>query len=69
MTRITPDVRGGPRPHHQPLVLEVDHAIVVGLRRAAVRRDLPIRALINSLLDTLACDATLIDAVLDDREA
>jgi hypothetical protein len=42
------------------MTVEIDHANIVSLRRAAAARDLPIRALINSLIDTLASDTTLI---------
>ena len=57
----------GPREHHPTLTIEVGHDIVVSFRRAAAARDVPIRSLINSLLDTIATDH-LIDAVLDDRD-
>jgi hypothetical protein len=39
--RLVSDPRGGPREHKPPMVLEIDHAIVV-LRPEARRRDIAV---------------------------
>jgi hypothetical protein len=49
---------------HPPMMVEVDHALVVRLRPEAARRDLPVRSLIRDLLDRIATDG-LTAAVLD----
>lgn len=46
------------------LTLTIDHNLLVRLRPAAVRRDVPIRRLIIDLLDAVATGG-LVDAVLD----
>jgi hypothetical protein len=46
-------------------MIEVEHEVVVRLRRDAAIREMPVAALIRQLLDTIAADR-LVDAVLDD---
>jgi hypothetical protein len=55
------------RDRHAPVTLEVGHDVVVGLRKAAAARDLPVKVLMCSLLDAIATDQ-LVDAVLDDGD-
>jgi hypothetical protein len=50
---------------YPPVLLKVEHGIVVRLRREAARRDWPVERLISELLDAIATDR-LVDAVLDD---
>jgi hypothetical protein len=49
---------------HPPMLVEVDHALVVRLRPEAARRDVPVVRLIHDLLDTIVRDG-LTTAVLD----
>jgi hypothetical protein len=48
--------------------IEVDREVVVRLRPAAAKRDMPVTRLIHDLLDVIAADQ-LVTAVLDDAEA
>jgi hypothetical protein len=47
-------------------LIEVDHGIVVQLRRDAAIRGMPVASLIRELLDVIATDG-LAGAVLDDE--
>jgi hypothetical protein len=67
MTAPTPPERS-PRGQHPPLKMEVAHDIVVGLRRAAAARDVPVARLINNLLDVIVEEPNLVGAILDDGE-
>jgi hypothetical protein len=49
------------------VAVELEHLVAVRLRRAAAVRDVPVKRLINNLLDVIASDQ-LVDAVLDDGE-
>jgi hypothetical protein len=48
-----------------PLVVELEHAIVLQLRPAAARRGLSVSTLAREILDVVATER-LVDAVLDD---
>jgi hypothetical protein len=54
-------------PQARPLVIELDHALVVRLRPKAARRDVPVVRLIHDLLDVIAADQ-LTGAILDDGD-
>ena len=55
MTAPTPPERG-PREQRPPTTVEVGHDTIVGLRRAAAARDVPVKSLISDLLDVIASD-------------
>ena len=64
---LTPPERGAREHMTVTVAVELEHLVAVRLRRAAAVRDVPVKRLINNLLDTIATDH-LIDAVLDDGE-
>ena len=47
------------------MIIEVDHSVVTGLRKAAARRDTSVARLASDLLDTIVAD-DLVQAILDD---
>lgn len=47
-------------------MIEVEHEVIVRLRRDAAIREMPVASLIRELLDVIANDR-LVTAVLDDR--
>jgi hypothetical protein len=55
----------GARQERPVVAIEVEHAVVVRLRREAARRDMPVKVLIRDLLDVIAADQ-LTGAILDD---
>jgi hypothetical protein len=60
--------RGGPRDHRPPMMIEVDHSVVVLLRPEARRRDVPVVRLIRDVLDVLGDEPGLVGAILDGHE-
>jgi hypothetical protein len=50
-----------------PLILEVEHRLVIQFRAEAARRDMPVKRLPHDLLDTIAHDR-LTGAILDHRK-
>jgi hypothetical protein len=68
--RMTPKrtERGGPRDHHPPTMIEVDHSVVVLFRPEARRRDTSVVRLIRDLIDAIAAEPNLTTAILDDGD-
>jgi hypothetical protein len=50
---------------HPPMMVEVDHALVVRLRPVARQRDVPVTRLIHDLLDVIGDEPSLVGAILD----
>jgi hypothetical protein len=59
---------GGPRDHHPPTVIELDHTLVVSLRPEARRRDVNVARLVRDLLDAVGEEPSLVGAILDDEK-
>jgi hypothetical protein len=60
---------GGPRDHHPPTVIELDHHIVLCLRPVARRRDVPLKRLVTDLLDVIGEEPGLVGAILDSENS
>ena len=56
------------RDRHAPMVVEVDHAIVVSFRPVARQLDVPVVRLIRDLLDAVGEEPDLVGAILDSEK-
>jgi hypothetical protein len=54
---------------HPPMMVEVDHAIVVSLRPVARQRDVNVARLVRDLLDAVGEEPSLVAAILDDEKS
>jgi hypothetical protein len=59
-------LRPGPAERLPPVAIMVSHDTIVGLRKAAAARDMPVKSLISSVLDVLGEEPDLVRAILDD---
>ena len=59
---------GGAREHGRPMTLEVDHSVVLRLRRVARQRDVNVARLVRDVLDAIGEEPGLVGAILDSEK-